>query len=99
MSTSAFPRGLLGFAFAMILAAIGLIIRYEVEEADRVARSELFRTRIDQVPNAKHVWWSNDIFFRANIDVLGIGEDFIALEGNWTELCRLDSNHDGVTNG
>merc|ERR1719356_1834009 len=55
------------------------------------------------VPNARHVWWAADLFTKWNssnhLGMTSFGMHYLQVRGNWTALCAMDSNGDGISNG
>lgn len=103
-------RDLWIFSFVMVAAALGLILercnevtrRHELYPLVRTPDSDhsVWASRNINIPNARHVWWTSDVFVTKDSQrVLAFGHDYMQTGGNWSELCRMDSNKDGLTNG
>eukprot|EP00931_Biecheleriopsis_adriatica_P085530 TRINITY_DN6008_c0_g1_i1.p1 TRINITY_DN6008_c0_g1~~TRINITY_DN6008_c0_g1_i1.p1 ORF type:complete len:451 (+),score=24.41 TRINITY_DN6008_c0_g1_i1:121-1473(+) len=108
------PRGLLVLSFVLVLSGLGLVAQRYLDAAkkdalasnfeyfitDSALRQDLWTSRNKKIPNARHVWWALDLFVSARTDaVLGFARDYMRTAGNWTQLCWIDSNGDGLTNG
>mmetsp|Transcript_29295 Transcript_29295/g.65979 ORF Transcript_29295/g.65979 Transcript_29295/m.65979 type:complete len:447 (-) Transcript_29295:319-1659(-) len=93
----------LGCSFMLILERL-------IRERSAFKDHPLFAQLADTLPNARHVWntWNvagvNDhlswIFSQAAAyPVTHFGMDALRTNGSWQELCRMDSDQDGLTNG
>eukprot|EP00931_Biecheleriopsis_adriatica_P085531 TRINITY_DN6008_c0_g1_i2.p1 TRINITY_DN6008_c0_g1~~TRINITY_DN6008_c0_g1_i2.p1 ORF type:complete len:450 (+),score=24.42 TRINITY_DN6008_c0_g1_i2:44-1393(+) len=107
------PRGLLVLSFVLVCSGLGLVAKRFVDVVkkdalsskfehlltDSALRQDLWTSRNKKIPNARHVWWALDLFVLETNDPLPLADDYMRVAGNWTELCRMDSNGDGLTNG
>eukprot|EP00931_Biecheleriopsis_adriatica_P085532 TRINITY_DN6008_c0_g2_i1.p1 TRINITY_DN6008_c0_g2~~TRINITY_DN6008_c0_g2_i1.p1 ORF type:complete len:453 (+),score=19.13 TRINITY_DN6008_c0_g2_i1:64-1422(+) len=108
------PRGVLILSCVLVLSGLGLVAQRCADDArkdafsssfdyllmDTVIQQDLWTSRNKNVPNARHVWWVSDIFVHSNRKVvLSFAHDYMSVGGNWTQLCRMDTNRDGRTNG
>lgn len=101
-----FPRGLSALCFVLFLGALGLIVERQVSlprpSAISTKQAALIQERNAKIPNTRHIWWTQELFFgkgENKDNMLNFAMDFLSVEGNWSELCKLDSNGDGVSNG
>lgn len=103
-------RDLWIFSFLMLLAALGLILQRHIGTTHRHGMDStvnmpdwehsLWVSRNMNVPNARHVWWTSDLFVTKDSQrMLRFGWDYMQTGGNWSELCKMDTNNDGLTNG
>jgi len=95
-----YPRLVYGSVGAVYLGLICVSLERWIRLATRNRASEVL-LRSHAVPNYHHVNNDRDIFYwnKGRGSLNPFGEDFIAAAGNWTTLCMMDSDNDGVTNG
>jgi len=95
------PSEKLGFLVLCMAAASGLFILERVfREHDTEPR---LANRRQQIPNYNHLWSAHDMLFvnsdAASGQLTRFGRDFLLHDGDWGELCKLDSDGDGHMNG
>jgi len=93
------------FFAAMLAVGLGYVAEREIRHYKIVSAFPELVGRDSQVPNFHHIWFSHDPFM---CDSLGgsisaglssFGLAYIKKKGNWTELCPMDLDRDGLTNG
>lgn len=94
-----YPRSLI----VVLLGALSTALAVWAERAFRLAEAERNspQTRAAAIPNYHHVWFAHEITFDNGLsgDLSLFGDDVVKTGGNWSELCSIDSDQDGETNG
>ncbi|CAE8639830.1 unnamed protein product [Polarella glacialis] len=105
------PRGFAAFFLLLFVGVLPLVVerRYRDWSIQAFFAGEDFHDsvvrRAELVPNYSHVWWSQELLFLRDyfssprLLLAKTCKDFVKNQGNWSQLCSIDSDGDGLSNG